>query len=73
MSFMGLIIGGVCVDDVNSRVCCLVALADDCDLVLAVRGETTRPGVDVNNTHPSIINPDYNMIPTTLVITINIF
>ena len=26
------------------------------------RGVTTHSGVDVNNTHPSMINPDYNMI-----------
>ena len=28
------------------------------------RGETTHEGVDVNNTHQSMINPDYNMIRT---------
>ena len=27
------------------------------------RGETTHEGVDVNKTHPSMINPDYNMMP----------
>ena len=26
-------------------------------------GETTHEGVDVNNTHLSMINPDYNMMP----------
>ena len=26
------------------------------------RGETTHSGVDVNNTHLSMINPDYNMM-----------
>ena len=29
----------------------------------AVRGETTHEGVDANNTHLSMINPDYNMMP----------
>ena len=26
------------------------------------RGKTTHEGVDVNNTHLSMINPDYNMM-----------
>ena len=28
-----------------------------CALGIARRGETTHSGVDVNNTHPSMINP----------------
>ena len=31
------------------------------------RGETTHSGVDVNNTHLSMINLDYNMMPTISV------
>ena len=30
--------------------------------------ETAHEGVDVYNTHPSVINPDYNMIITMLVL-----
>ena len=30
---------------------------DGCALGIARRGETTHSGVDVNNTHPSMINP----------------
>ena len=26
------------------------------------RGETTHEGVDVNNTHPSMINPDFMIL-----------
>ena len=32
------------------------------------RGETTHEGVDVNNTHPSMINPDNNMILANLTL-----
>ena len=32
------------------------------ECVVSPRGETTHEGVDVNNTHPSMINPDYNMM-----------
>ena len=32
-------------------------------------GETTHEGVDVNNTHLSMINPDYNMMPAISVRT----
>ena len=31
------------------------------------RGETTHDGVDVNNTHLSMINPNYNMMLTLFV------
>ena len=31
------------------------------------RGETTYEGADVNNTHLSMINPDYNMMPAISV------
>ena len=34
------------------------------------RGETTHEGVDVNNTHLSMINPDYNMM---LAISVTIY
>ena len=33
-----------------------------CALVIARRGETKHSGVDVNNTHLPMINPDYNMM-----------
>ena len=33
------------------------------------RSETTHEGVDVNNTHLSMINPDYNMMPAISVRT----
>ena len=41
----------MCVVDINSRV------LSRCALGIARRGETTHSGVDVNNTHPSMINP----------------
>ena len=34
------------------------------------RGETTHEGVDVNNTHLSMISPDYNMM---LAISVTIY
>ena len=37
------------------------------------RGETTHEGVDVNNTHPSMINPDYNMILANLALNYQYF
>ena len=46
---IGINHGWVCVVDINSRVCCLAGITR--------RGETTHSGVDVNNTHPSMINP----------------
>ena len=52
----------MCVVDVNSRVCCLAATGDHCAHMIARRGETTHSGVDVNNTHISMINPDYSMM-----------
>ena len=39
---------------------CVVSSRGDpsgCALGIARRGETTHSGVDVNNTHPSMINP----------------
>ena len=51
---------------------CVVSPPGDhegCALVIAWRGETTHSGVDVNNTHLSMINPDYNMM---LVISVPI-
>ena len=47
--------GEVCVVDINSRVCCVTAPGD-------------HEGVDVNNTHPSMINLDYSMTPTISVL-----
>ena len=40
---------------------------------IARRGETTHEGVDVNNTHPSMINPDYNMILANLTLNYQYF
>ena len=40
-----------------------------CALVIARRGETTHEGVDVNNTHLSMVNPDYNMMPAISIRT----
>ena len=37
------------------------------------RGETTHEGVDVNNTHPSMINPDYNMMLANLTLNYQYF
>ena len=36
-------------------------------------GETTHSGVDVNNTHPSMINPNYNMILANLILNYQYF
>ena len=60
----------MCVVDINSRVCCLAAPGDPESAArgIARRGETTHEGVDVNNTHPSMINPDYNMILANLTL-----
>ena len=44
---------------------CVVSPRGDhsgCALVIARRGETTHSGVDVNNTHLSMINPLTNRI-----------
>ena len=35
--------------------------------------KTTHEGVDVNNTHPSMINPDYNMIIANLTLNYQYF
>ena len=42
-------------------------------LMITRRGETTHSGVDVNNTHPSMINPDYNMILANLTLNYQYF
>ena len=36
---------------------------EGCALGITRRGETTHSGVDVNNTHPSMINPLNNALP----------
>ena len=41
-----------------------VLLTSTPESVVSPRGETTHEGVDVNNTHQSMINPNYNMIRT---------
>ena len=46
--------------------CVLLTSTPEC--VVSPRGETTHEGVDVNNTHPSMINPDYNMILANLTL-----
>ena len=38
-----------------------------CALLIAWHGETTHSGVDVNNIHLSMINPDYKMMPAISV------
>ena len=50
-------------------VCCWHQLPS----VLSPRGETTHEGVDVNNTQPSMINPDYNMILANLTLNYQYF
>ena len=40
-----------------------VLLTPTTDYIVSPRGETTQEGVDVNNTHLTMINPDYNMMP----------
>ena len=47
-------------------------IMDGC-VLLTTRGETTHEGVDVNNTHPSMINPDYNMILANLTLNYQYF
>ena len=45
---------------------CVVSPRGDpsgCALGIARRGETTHSGVDVNNTHPSMINPLNKLAP----------
>ena len=61
--------GKFCVAGLNSRMCCLVPLVDykAADQVLP-RGETTHEGVDISNTHPTIINTDYNRMQTFLIL-----
>ena len=41
--------------------CGLLTSTPEC--VVSPRGETRHEGVDVNNTHLSVINPDYNTMP----------
>ena len=45
--------------------CVLLTSTSEC--VVSPRGETTHEGVDVNNTHLPMIDPDYNMMPTILL------
>ena len=45
--------------------CVLLTSTPEC--VVSPRGETTHEGVDVNNTHLPMINPDYNMMPAISV------
>ena len=59
--FKGLIMDG----------CVLLTSTPEC--VVSPRGETTHEGVDVNNTHPSMINPDYNMILANLTLNYQYF
>ena len=59
--FKGLIMDG----------CVLLTSTPEC--VVSPRGETTHEGVDVNNTHPSMINPDYNMILANLTLNSQYF
>ena len=40
-----------------------VLLTPTPDYIVSPRGETAQEGVDVNNTHLTMINPDYNMMP----------
>ena len=47
--------------------CVLFTSTPEC--IVWPRGETTHEGVDVNNTHLSMINPDYNMMPASSVRT----
>ena len=47
-----------------------VLLTSTPEWVVSPRGETTHEGVDVNNTHLSMINPDYNMM---LAISVTIY
>ena len=51
----------------------LTSTPEGCALGIARRGETTHEGVDVNNTHPSMINPDYNMILANLTLNYQYF
>ena len=51
--------------------CVLLTSTPEC--VVSPRGETTHEGVDVNNTHPSMINPDYNMILANLTLNYQYF
>ena len=46
-----------------------VLLASTPESLVSPCGEATHEGVDVNNTHLSMINPDYNMMPAISVRT----
>ena len=45
-----------------------VLLTSTAECVVWPCGETTHEGVDVNNTHLSMINPVYSMMPAIFVI-----
>ena len=63
---MGVLFKGLIMDG-----CVLLTSTPEC--VVSPRGETTHEGVDVNNTHPSMINPDYNMILANLTLNYQYF
>ena len=46
--------------------CVLLTSTPEC--AVSPRGETTHEGVDVNNAHLSMFNPDYNMMPAISVL-----
>ena len=50
-----------------------VLLTTTPECVVSPCGETIHEGVDVNNTHPSMINPDYNMILANLTLNYQYF
>ena len=57
-SFNLLLISRILVDtNGNGRHHVIIGINHGCALVIARRGETTHSGVDVNNTHLSMINP----------------
>ena len=72
--FKGLIMDG-CVLLTSTPECVVSPRGDPsgCALGITRRGETTHSGVDVNNTHPSMINPDYNMILAYLTLNYQYF
>ena len=65
-SMRGCMLKGLIMDG-----CVLLTSTPEC--VVSPRGETTHEGVDVNNTHPSMINPDYNMILANLTLNYQYF
>ena len=62
LTFIPVWIKGLIMDS-----CVLLTSTPKC--VVSPRGEIIHSGIDVNKTHLSMINPDYNMMPAIFVRT----